>query len=194
MCAFFFFFKQIIALLHICYSAALSFTPQTRHKPTHPFGELSVHHEVVNMLLSLGQLQLPGYYGNHQSRAARALREREREEGGREEEKQSQSVQKYWYFLDEELAPVIDENKEKYEDGSWMTGEVEVGEEGIRRDSSVPDPHFFMLRGKPSLFSLPIHLVWDAFYIASICNGKIYPYSFFFFFFLNQRLTPPTFI
>lgn len=60
------------------YSFALfvrhSFTPPTPHKPTHPLGELRVHHEVVYVFLGLGQLQLPGYHGNHQSRTACTLR------------------------------------------------------------------------------------------------------------------------
>lgn len=56
-----------------------SFAPRW---PTHPLGELRVHHEVVYVFLSLGQLQLPGYHGNHQSRTACTLREQK--EGGRE--------------------------------------------------------------------------------------------------------------
>lgn len=40
---------------------------------TYSFIELSVHHEVVNMLLSSGQLRLPGNYSNHQGSAAGPL-------------------------------------------------------------------------------------------------------------------------
>lgn len=55
---------------------------------------------------------------------------------------------------------MIEGSEDKYEEGSHATeGEVKGREERIRTDSSVPDPHFLMLRGKPSLFSLPIHLV-----------------------------------
>lgn len=61
----------------------------TSSMPTHPLGELRVHHEVVYMFLGLGQLQLPGYHGNHQSRTARTLWET-RGEGGREEDRVSQ--------------------------------------------------------------------------------------------------------
>lgn len=52
----------------------------TTHRPTHPLGELRVHHEVVYVLLGLGQLQLPGYHGNHQSRTACTLWETREEE------------------------------------------------------------------------------------------------------------------
>lgn len=55
----------------------------THPHSTHPLGELRVHHEVVHVFLGLGKLQLPGYHGNHQSSAARTLREGR--EGGREE-------------------------------------------------------------------------------------------------------------
>lgn len=41
--------------------------------PTHSFAELCVHHEVVDMFLSLGQLQLPGHHCNHQRSAASSL-------------------------------------------------------------------------------------------------------------------------
>lgn len=59
-----------------------------------------------------------------------------------------------------ELAQMIEGNEDKYEDGSRTTeGEVNGREEGIKRDSSVPDPHFLMWSGEPSLFSHPIHLV-----------------------------------
>lgn len=40
---------------------------------THSFAELCVHHEVVDMFLSLGQLQLPGYNCNHQCSATSTL-------------------------------------------------------------------------------------------------------------------------
>lgn len=59
-----------------------------------------------------------------------------------------------------ELAQMIEGSEDKYEDGRRATeGEVNGREERIKRDSSVPDPHFLTSRGKPSLFSLPIHLV-----------------------------------
>lgn len=64
------------------------------------------------------------------------------------------------WLLAAELAQMIEGSEDKYEKGSRATeGEVEGREERIRRDSSVPEPHFLMFRGKPSLFSLPIHLV-----------------------------------
>lgn len=54
---------------------------------------------------------------------------------------------------------VIEGRGDKYTGGSSMTeGEVNGREEGIKRNSSVLDSHFLMLRWKPSLFSLPIHL------------------------------------
>lgn len=40
----------------------------------HPLGELRVHHEVVDVFLRFGQLQLPGHHGHHQRGAAGALR------------------------------------------------------------------------------------------------------------------------
>ena len=40
---------------------------------THPLGELRVHHEVVDMLLRPGQLQLPRHHRHQQRRAARTL-------------------------------------------------------------------------------------------------------------------------
>lgn len=39
----------------------------------HPLGELCIHHEVVNMFLSLGEFQLPGHDGHHQCSAACSL-------------------------------------------------------------------------------------------------------------------------
>lgn len=39
----------------------------------HPLGELRVHHEVVHVFLSLGELQLPGHDGHHECSAARSL-------------------------------------------------------------------------------------------------------------------------
>ena len=41
----------------------------------YPFGELSVHHEVVHMFLCLGELQLPGHHSHHECRAASPLHE-----------------------------------------------------------------------------------------------------------------------
>lgn len=59
---------------------------------------------------------------------------------------------------------MIERSEDKYEEGSCTTeGEVKGREERIRKDSSVPDPHFLMLKGEPSLFSLQIHLVRDPF-------------------------------
>ena len=40
---------------------------------THPLGQLRVHHEVVDVLLRPGQLQLPADHGHQQRRATRAL-------------------------------------------------------------------------------------------------------------------------
>lgn len=40
---------------------------------THSFAELCVHHEVVDMLLSLGQLQLPGHHCDDQCSATSTL-------------------------------------------------------------------------------------------------------------------------
>lgn len=40
---------------------------------THSFAELCVHHKVVDMLLSLGQLQLSGHHCNHQCSATGSL-------------------------------------------------------------------------------------------------------------------------
>jgi len=40
---------------------------------TYPLGELGVHHEVVDMLLSPGELQLPGDDRHQQRRAPRSL-------------------------------------------------------------------------------------------------------------------------
>lgn len=39
----------------------------------YPLGQLRVHHEVVNMLLSFGELQLSGHHSHHQGCAAGAL-------------------------------------------------------------------------------------------------------------------------
>lgn len=39
----------------------------------HPLGELRVHHEVVHVFLSLGELQLPGHDGHHEGSAAGSL-------------------------------------------------------------------------------------------------------------------------
>lgn len=39
----------------------------------YPLGQLRVHHEVVDVLLSFGELQLSGHHGHHQGRAAGAL-------------------------------------------------------------------------------------------------------------------------
>lgn len=66
------FFKLLSCWIKsICASLVLhSFTP---HKPTHPLGELRVHHEVVYVFLGLGQLQLPGYHCNHQRSATSSL-------------------------------------------------------------------------------------------------------------------------
>lgn len=95
--------------------------------PTHPLGELRVHHEVVYMFLGLGQLQLPGYHGNHQSRTARTLWET-RGEGGRRTESASTEVElvNLW-FLDRELVQMIEGSKDKYEDdrkrSEWERGE-----------------------------------------------------------------------
>ena len=48
----------------------------------YPFGELSVHHEVVNVLLRFGEFQLPGHHGHHQGSAAGTLWQGGRGEGG----------------------------------------------------------------------------------------------------------------
>lgn len=47
----------------------------------YPFGELRVHHEVVNVLLRFGELQLPGHHGHHEGSAARTLRDDSRGRG-----------------------------------------------------------------------------------------------------------------
>ena len=130
------------------------------------------------MFLGLGQLQLPGYHGNHQSRTACTLREegegRGGGGGGGENRALSQSVSKTeelvnQWLLAGELAQMIEGSEDKYEDGVHDRRRSEWGrEERIRRDRSVPDPHFFMLRRKPSLFSLPIHLACDPLHIGSI--------------------------
>lgn len=39
----------------------------------YPLGQLRVHHEVVDVLLCFGELQLPGHHGHHQGCAASAL-------------------------------------------------------------------------------------------------------------------------
>lgn len=39
----------------------------------YPFGELSVHHEIVNVLLRFGEFQLSGHDGHHEGSAARTL-------------------------------------------------------------------------------------------------------------------------
>lgn len=39
----------------------------------YPFGELRVHHEVVDVLLCFGELQLPGHHGHHEGSAASTL-------------------------------------------------------------------------------------------------------------------------
>lgn len=39
----------------------------------HPLGELCVHHEVVNMFLSLGEFQLPGHDSHHECSASCSL-------------------------------------------------------------------------------------------------------------------------
>ena len=46
---------------------------KTREVVFYPFGELSVHHEVVNVLLRFGEFQLPGHHGHHQGSAAGTL-------------------------------------------------------------------------------------------------------------------------
>lgn len=38
-------------------------------------GDVGVHHEIVNMFLCSGQLQLPGDHRNHQDCAAGSLRD-----------------------------------------------------------------------------------------------------------------------
>lgn len=91
---------------------------QTPQKPTHPLGELRVHHEVVHVLLGLGQLQLPGYHGNHQSRAAGALRRREN--SAESVGKEAESVN--WRLLAVESAQMSESSEGKYED----TTEAEV--------------------------------------------------------------------
>ena len=48
---------------------------KTREVVFYPFGELSVHHEVVNVLLRFGEFQLPGHHGHHECRAASPLHE-----------------------------------------------------------------------------------------------------------------------
>lgn len=40
---------------------------------SYPLGELRVHHEVVDVLLRLGELQLSGHHGHHEGSAARTL-------------------------------------------------------------------------------------------------------------------------
>lgn len=39
----------------------------------YPLGDVRVHHEIVNMFLCSGQLQLPGNHRHHQDRAAGSL-------------------------------------------------------------------------------------------------------------------------
>lgn len=39
----------------------------------YPFGELSVHHEIMNVLLGFGEFQLSGHDGHHEGSAARTL-------------------------------------------------------------------------------------------------------------------------
>lgn len=46
---------------------------KARAAASYPLGELSVHHEVVHVLLRFGELQLPGHHGHHQGGAARTL-------------------------------------------------------------------------------------------------------------------------
>lgn len=49
----------------------------------YPFGKLSVHHEVVNMLLRFGEFQLPGHHGHHEGSAAGTLWEDSKGMGGK---------------------------------------------------------------------------------------------------------------
>lgn len=59
------------------------------------------------------------------------------------------------WLLAGELADMIEGSVDKHEKESRTTeGEVNGREERIKRESSVQDPHFLMLTGKPSLFSL----------------------------------------
>ena len=46
---------------------------KTRAVVFYPFGELSVHHEVVNVFLRFGEFQLPGHHGHQQGCAADPL-------------------------------------------------------------------------------------------------------------------------
>lgn len=87
--------------------------------PTHPLGELRVHHEVVYVFLGLGQLQLPGYHGNHQSRTACALREQR--EGGRKQSTESASKEEELvncWLLAGKRAPMIEGSEDASTEGS----------------------------------------------------------------------------
>lgn len=48
----------------------------------YPLGQLRVHHEVVDVLLRFGELQLPGHHGHHQGCAAGALHGDSKDGGG----------------------------------------------------------------------------------------------------------------
>ncbi len=118
--------------------------------------------------------QPPEPYSLHPERERERRRRRRRRKQSTESVSKEEELVNRW-LLAGELAQMIEGSEDKYEEGSCMTeGEVNGREERIKRDSSVPDPHFLMLRGKPSLFSLPIHLVWDPFYIACIRSRKIF--------------------
>lgn len=65
-----------------CFAFSSNGTPGMLHHPCpprspslcpYPLGQLRVHHEVVNVLLSFGELQLSGHHSHHQGRAAGAL-------------------------------------------------------------------------------------------------------------------------
>lgn len=67
-----------VALTHCGYfltgsHAGLKSPVKTWTVAFYPFGELSVHHEVVNVLLCFGEFQLSGHHGHHQGSTARTL-------------------------------------------------------------------------------------------------------------------------
>lgn len=54
---------------------SIAFITKTKVKESlkYPLGDVGVHHEVVDVLLGPGQLQLPGDHRHHQNGAAGAL-------------------------------------------------------------------------------------------------------------------------
>lgn len=61
-------------------------SPATRLQAAYPLGELCVHHEVVDVLLSFGELQLPCHDSHYQGGAASPLA------GKRENQKQNTTL------------------------------------------------------------------------------------------------------